>query len=96
LYEALASKTPFISLSCGNAAEIASWSGGGVIAPTLHDDLGYASGSPDSFSSIIEALLIDEDRRSSLAETGYRSWCEKFSWAQIVNQYEALYLDLIS
>jgi glycosyltransferase involved in cell wall biosynthesis len=35
LYEALASKTPFLTTDVGNAAEIVGWTNGGVVLPTV-------------------------------------------------------------
>jgi len=95
LYEALASATPFVSLACGNAAEIGAWSGGGVIAPTIQQEHGYVDGNPGSFAETINQLLADEERRMSLARSGFRSWQEKFSWETLAKQYERLYLDLV-
>ena len=95
LYEAIASATPFVSLACGNAAEIASWSGGGVIAPTIQKEHGYVYGDPGSFAETINQLLADDERRISLARSGFRSWQENFSWENIAKQYETLYLDLV-
>lgn len=95
LYEAIASATPFVSLACGNAAEIASWSGGGVIAPTIQKEHGYVDGDPGSFAETVNQLLADDERRKSMAITGFRAWQEKFSWEKIATQYEALYLDLV-
>jgi len=95
LYEAIASATPFVSLACGNAAEIASWSAGGVIAPTIQKEHGYVDGDPGSFAKTINQLLADDERRNSLAKSGHRSWRENFTWENIAKQYEALYLDLV-
>ncbi len=95
LYEALASRTPFVSLACGNAAEIAAWNGGGVIAPTIQQGYGYVDGDPVEFAKIISHLLADDEQRGSLAQVGYDAWRERFTWDAIVSQYEALYLSLV-
>ena len=95
LYEALASATPFVSLACGNAAEIASWSGGGVIAPTFQKEHGYVYGDPGSFAETINQILADDERRKLLAETGYKSWRDQFTWGKIVDRYAELYLSLL-
>jgi glycosyltransferase involved in cell wall biosynthesis len=96
LYEALASRTPFISLSCGNAAEIAAWSGGGIIAPTIQKDQGFVDGDATTFAGLVDELLADPFRRQMLAEAGYKSWLERFTWEKITLQYEDLYQRLIS
>ena len=95
LYEAIASHTPFVSLACGNAAEIAAWSGGGIIAPTIQRGFGYVDGDSGDFAKIIDQLLIDDAQRNSLAAAGQRAWRERFTWDAIVSQYEALYLSLV-
>lgn len=95
LFEAIASKTPFVSLACGNAAEIVSWSGGGVIAPTIKNDDGNVCGDPNEFANMISDLLSDKSRRNSLADAGYRAWRERFTWEKIALRYEELYLSLL-
>ena len=95
LYEALASHTPFISLACGNAAEIASWSGGGVIAPTIQKDQGFVDGDPAVFAALVDELLADTPRLAALADAGHKSWLERFTWEKIVLEYEALYHQLV-
>lgn len=95
LYEAVASQTPFVSLACGNAAEIASWTGGGVIAPTIQKEHGYVDGDPDVFAEVILDLLQDRGRRNSLAEVGYQTWRDHFTWVTITDRYHKLYLSLL-
>ena len=95
LYEAVASRTPFVSLACGNAAEIAAWTGGGVIAPTIQKEHGYVDGDSEIFAREIAALLENVNQRQSLADAGFRTWSEKFSWNKIVSQYDELYQLLI-
>ncbi len=95
LYEAVAARTPFISLACGNAAEIAAWTGGGLIAPTVQKEKGYVDGDPDKFARLISDLLQDKRKRKLLATTGFRSWRERFTWEKIVDRYESLYKSLL-
>jgi len=95
LYEAVASRTPFVSLACGNAAEIASWTGGGVIAPTIQKEHGYVDGDPKIFADLIMELLRDAARRDALAEAGYNAWNDRFTWDKITDKYEKLYLNLL-
>ena len=95
LYEALASRTPFISIACGNAAEIAAWSGGGVIAPTIQKDQGFVDGDPAVFAALVDELLADDPRLADLADAGYKSWLEKFTWEKIASAYESLYHSLV-
>ncbi len=96
LFEALASRTPFVSLACGNAAEIAAWSKGGIIASTTLQDNGYVNGDSEEFASTIDSLLTNENRRTDLAKSGYHAWLERFTWERIVVEYESLYRRLIA
>ncbi|MBC8509603.1 MAG: glycosyltransferase family 4 protein [Chloroflexi bacterium] len=91
LYEAVASRTPFVSLACGNAAEIAAWTGGGVVAPTLQKEHGYVDGDAEIFAQIIADLLVDQPKRKNLSDVGYHTWAKKFTWDEIVSRYEELY-----
>ena len=95
LYEAVAARTPFVSLACGNAAEIAAWTGGGLIASTIQKDFGYVDGDPDVFAEMIAELLHDGARRNSLAEAGLNAWRYRFTWEKIVDKYAELYLGLL-
>jgi len=96
LFEAMAAQTPFVTLACGNAAEIVRWSGGGVIAPTLQSEHGYVDGDPVEFARAIENLLHQPDERHLLAESGHLAWEAHFTWEKITDQYEALYQKLLS
>ena len=95
LYEAVASRTPFVSLACGNAAEIAHWTGGGVIVPTIQKEHGYVDGDAEIFAKVISELLADQPKRKKLAEAGYHTWAKKFTWDEIVSRYEVLYHSLL-
>lgn len=43
LFECMASKTPFLTTDVGNASEIITWSGGGLLLPTVKKEEGYGS-----------------------------------------------------
>ena len=91
LFEAMASKTPFISVACGNAAEIAAWGGSGVIVPTLTRLDGLVDARVGDFTRAIERLWHDPDKRASMAQSGYSAWQQRFTWEKVVTQYEQLY-----
>ena len=90
LFEAVASGTPFISTAAGNAAEIAEWTGGGVVVPSTKRD-GLVNASPDAVAAEVGRLWDDEGERSRLAETGRSRWLEGFTWDRIADRYEAVY-----
>jgi glycosyltransferase involved in cell wall biosynthesis len=93
LFESMASRTPFISTACGNAAEIVEWGKGGVIVPTITDSNGLVRTTPDHLANEIQNLLAHSDRRFFLGEMGFESWQDRFTWEKIVDQYEQLYID---
>jgi glycosyltransferase involved in cell wall biosynthesis len=94
LYESMASKTPFVTLACGNSAEIVKWGGGGIVAPTLQKKEGYVDGDPAEFARVIESLLKKPPEMTRLAEAGHRAWLEHFTWEKIALEYETLYYKL--
>jgi glycosyltransferase involved in cell wall biosynthesis len=95
LFEAMASRTPFLTLACGNAAEIAAWSGGGVVAPTRQEEGGFVDGDPVEFALEIDQLLSSPERRSQLAAAGHHAWLQRFTWEKLVQEYEKLYSCLV-
>ncbi len=95
LFEAVASKTPFISTACGNAEEIATWTGGGVIVPSKQSGNGTITAEVRAMAMIIEELLFDQHRRETMAEAGFNAWREQFTWGHVADQYERLYETLV-
>ena len=95
LFEAMASKTPFVTVACGNAEEIAKWSGGGHVISTEHRSDGSTAGAPDAMARAIEHLILSPDERACLGLAGYGAWRREFSWEKIVARYEQLYQTVI-
>jgi len=95
LFEAMASRTPFVSVACGNAAEIARWSGSGRIVESLQLPHGMVGVEPANLARAIEELITQHELRHQMAEAGYATWREHFTWEKIALQYERLYLDLL-
>ena len=94
LFEAAASRTPFVATSCGNAAEIAEWTRSGKILPTRQTKHGLSYTSARLMARAIEDLLSDKHRLQTLAESGFEAWKNRFTWENIAAQYERLYLSL--
>ena len=94
LFECMASKTPFLSTVAGNAEEIVRWSNGGVILPTTNDAKGYARAEIETSAVMLGQLAADRERRTALAENGFRAWQERFTWEKIARDYESLYYSL--
>lgn len=90
LFEAAAAGTPFLSVPAGNAEEIARWTGAGMICPAPCDGRGYTRVDPRVLSIKMREAMSDPHRLRELGEAGKRAWRERFTWATIAAQYEAL------
>jgi glycosyltransferase involved in cell wall biosynthesis len=95
LFEALASKTPFLTTDVGNAKEIIDWSGGGLLLPTHIDTQGLSRVEVEPAARILEKIWRDVPSRQELARTGFEAWKKKFTWAKISEQYNQLYKELV-
>ena len=95
LFEAAASRTPFVTTACGNAAEIAEWTASGEIVATVRATDGLVHTSAGRMACAIEDLFSNTLRRQTMAEAGYEAWRNRFSWEKIAQQYEQLYLQLV-
>jgi glycosyltransferase involved in cell wall biosynthesis len=97
LFEAMASRTPFLASDAGNAAEIAEWSGGGRILPTRKERGGFGLSRVDVRASVaaLEELMANDGERARLGESGFKAWRERFSWERIAERYEAEYRRLV-
>ncbi|MGD0272597.1 MAG: glycosyltransferase family 4 protein [Gaiellaceae bacterium] len=96
LFEAMAAHTPFLTVDVGNAAEIASWSGGGVVLPSGKDGRGYTTAGAAVLADGIEALLADRTRLAKLGSAGHAAWRKRFTWERIAQQYEQVYKRAVS
>jgi glycosyltransferase involved in cell wall biosynthesis len=94
LFEAAASKTPFLSTACGNAAEIAEWTGAGIILSSKHRNDGWVYTDAGIMARAIEEILGDQAKLSALRQAGYEAWRNRFSWEKIALEYEQLYIRL--
>jgi len=96
LFEAMASKTPFVTVACGNAEEIVNWSKGGIVVSTRQHFDGSVGADPALMAHAIEDLMKNPKERCHLAEAGYESWREQFTWEKIATKYERLYQGLVN
>lgn len=95
LFEAMASRTPFLATDIGNCSEIVEWSGGGRIVKTIYEDDGYVRADINSLARYIEEIMKDRDLASSMGENGYKAWRDRFTWEKIIQQYETLYEQVV-
>ncbi len=93
LFEAAASATPFVAADVGNAAEIAAWTGGGLIAGTAHDGHGRAHVDEADLAQLVDRLLADDGRRMAMATAARDAWSRSYTWDAVTDRYEALYAD---
>jgi len=91
LYEAMAAGVPFIASPAGNTAEIIEWTGGGELVAGQVRSHGWIEVNPGELARAIERLLGDPQKRQALGQAGQAAWRERFTWENIVLQYEQLY-----
>ena len=96
LFEAMASKTPFLTTDVGNAPEIIKWSKSGMLLPTSKDKYGYSLAEIDTSAVLLETVYNDPKRRKTMADNGYRAWKKQFTWDKIAKQYEKVYQNIIA
>lgn len=95
LYEAAAAGLPFLTVPVGNAAEIAEWTGGGLVCPAPQDDRGYTRVDPVVLADHLGRLAADGPLRQALGQAGHSAWLERFTWETITKQYEAIFKDVV-
>ncbi len=95
LYEAAAAGLPFLTVPVGNAAEIAQWTGGGVVCPAPQDDRGYTRVDPAVLAEHISRLAGDPALLAALGQAGREAWSQRFTWEKIFDKYEAIFADLV-
>jgi len=91
LFESAAAGTPFLSVPVGNAAEIAEWTGGGVICPASQDERGYTKVDPKVLGEHWTGLVNDRAYLRQLGCVGKRNWAARFTWEKITDQYESVF-----
>lgn len=95
LFESAASGLPFLSTDVGNSIEIAQWTKGGEIMPTMKDDDGFSHVVIEGGVKMLNELYIDKVKREKMGHEAFAIWQKKYSWEVITKEYEQLYLDLI-
>lgn len=95
LFEAAASKTPFLATDVGNSKEIADWLQSGLILPTSKDDKNYSFAKVDESAKILKDLSINKNQRLKMSKAGFNNWKSNYTWAKISDRYEHLYKSLL-
>ncbi|MDC0253285.1 glycosyltransferase family 4 protein [Bacteriovoracales bacterium] len=91
LFEAMASKTPFLASSAGNAEEIAEWSKSGEILDSIKDKYGNTKVDVQKSAERLSRLSNDKKSLNDMAVRGYEAWKEQFTWGQLAQQYTSLF-----
>ena len=96
LFEAMASKTPFLTTDVGNSKEIIEWSNAGELLPTLKFPNGYVRANVNASVDVLQRFFYNPEKRQRMASDGYKNWKTSFTWEKITKQYENLYIKLLS
>lgn len=91
LYEANAAGVPFVSTAAGNSAEIAKWTGGGIIVKTTEQPNGRVKADLRDAMWQITKLAYNPTRRKALGRAGRASWKKRFTWQRLAQDYLDLY-----
>lgn len=96
LFEAGAAGVPFLSTTAGNSAEIAQWTGGGMIVKSNpgHNSRVIA----DHKDTLIKLTKLAHNRklRQNLGLKARETWAKKYTWDRLTKEYLALYEDILS
>jgi len=95
LFEAAATRTPFLATDVGNVAEIARWTGGGEVLPTSVDAVGLSHVDVAAGAERLHALWLDAGTRTRMGTAARAAWRERFTWETIVADYERLFLEIV-
>lgn len=95
LFEAMASRLPFLTTDVGNSKEIIDWSDGGILLPTKKDNRGYSYARIKESTELLVKLYNDYKLRKNLGENGFNSWKDRFTWEKIAKNYEEQYKKLL-
>lgn len=95
LFEACASRTPFLVTDVGNSREITSWTQGGRLLPTVIDKKGFSRANINESAKELMNIWLDDKNRKDLARRGFRAWRSSFSWDKVARKYEQLYKSVL-
>ncbi len=95
LFEAMASKTPFLTTDVGNAKEIISWSKSGLLLPTKKFKSGISIADVDGSAVILKNICTDVKLREEMKSSGFEVWQRNYTWEKISSSYETLYYSLL-
>ena len=91
LFEAAAAGNPFITSGCGNAAEIARWTGAGIVTKSRQEKDGRTTIDISAAAQAIEKLFGSEKMRIKMGKNGRKAWEKRYTWEILAKQYLKVY-----
>jgi glycosyltransferase involved in cell wall biosynthesis len=91
LFEAMAAGTPFVSVDCGNAREIAEWGDAGLVTDSARLPDGRVIGDAVDMARAVEGLLTDDAALERMSEAGRDAVRARFNWEAVAEGYEGVY-----
>ncbi len=95
LFEAAAAGVPFVATAAGNSAEIARWTGGGIIVKTNDRPNGRVKADLKDALWQVTKLAHNRRRRQAIGRAGHEAWKKKFTWEKLAQDYLTLYESLL-
>ena len=96
IYEALASRTPFLSTPVGNVVEIAKNSSSGIILPSKIKKNGHVYVNIKKSAILLSTIIKKDNKLLNMSELGFQFWKNNYTWESISNEYEILYKKFIN
>tara|TARA_Y100000590_G_scaffold470726_1_gene668666 strand:+ start:135288 stop:136400 length:1113 start_codon:yes stop_codon:yes gene_type:complete len=95
LFESAAAGLPFLSSDVGNAKEIASTTGAGIILKTHKNLNGYSEVDIQNSVRELETLASNSNLRAQMGSKGAEVIAESYTWEKISKQYLKYFEDLL-
>lgn len=95
LFEAAAAGVPFVASAAGNSAEIAEWTGGGIIAKSHKAPNGRVAVDLNDAITQITKLAYNPIKRKAIGKTAHATWKKDFTWEKLTGNYIKLYESLL-
>src|SRR5205085_2206983 len=95
LFEAAAAGVPFVATAAGNSAEIAKWTGDGVIVDSHRAPNGRVAADLNDAIFQVTKLAYNPIRRRAMGRAGRQAWKKNYTWGKITNDYIELYESLL-
>ncbi|MDB5183179.1 MAG: glycosyl transferase group 1 [Candidatus Saccharibacteria bacterium] len=95
LFEAAAAGVPFIATPAGNSAEIAKWTGSGIIVKSHPAENSRVRADLKDTLWQLTKLAHSPKKRKILGEKGHDAWKMKYTWDRLTEEYLTLYEDVL-